>query len=437
MTIVYLLVEESFRELASRQAIAAECVALGYEVVIAQQWWFSANLGSLPAGIVLFKGNNRPQGALMAEAKGHGHAVTSIEEEAFGTVYEPEMKSLYDPLAVESADRLFVQGSIHRNFLAAWFPALRDKISVVGNPRTDILLHALGDATRRKAEDLRRQYGDFVLVNTNCASINPFDIDTYSYYLRCVDVGVLNPKDSEDIKRFDTLMSWEHSNLREMSRFLREFARIAPEIPVIVRPHPSENHRTWEAFVSGISNAGLVRDHDHIAWILAARAMLHTGCTTGLESALVGTASVGICPDHHPWHAGFISNLASIVRETGQDAAALCKAMVTGSSGNAEMPRDDLFRRLRPALEIDLEERSARRLAEALVDLRSPEKRATGATEIRPGMFERLSGRRHEKAFVEEPVFSATWEAMTNALGLARNTKPTEIAPSVFHIAAT
>jgi surface carbohydrate biosynthesis protein len=236
MTYLYLLIEESFRELASRQVIALDCLALGFDVVIAQQWWFHRHMEDLPPGIVLFKGNNRVQSALMRVAKSHGHIVTSIEEEAFGLIDESNIKSLYDPVSIESTDIFFMQCTIHRDILRKWFPETRDRIAIVGNPRTDVLLRALGDAPRARAARLRAEHGDFVLVNTNYASINPFDIDTYSAYLRRVGIGVLDPTVHGDLQRFETMLEWEHSNLREMARFIRIFAQRRAEIPVILRP---------------------------------------------------------------------------------------------------------------------------------------------------------------------------------------------------------
>jgi surface carbohydrate biosynthesis protein len=436
MTIVYLLVEESFRELASRQVIAADCLALGYEVLIAQQWWFNDNLATLPKGIVLFKGNNRPQGLLMSHAKRHGHVVTSIEEEAFGTIYEPEIKSLYDPVSVEIADRFFVQGQIHHDFLVDWFPESRDRISIVGNPRTDIMLHALGGDTREKAAVLRAKYGDFILVNTNCASINPFDIDTYSYYQRCVEVGVLDPNVPEDLRRFDTLMEWEHSNLREMSRFIRHHAEQAPDVPIVLRPHPSENHRTWEKSIAGSPNVHLVRDRDHVAWILASRAMVHTSCTTGLEGSLLGTPTIGICPDEHPWHEGFISNLASQVRTSGADAVVLSREILKTPRQSGQDVDETLLDRLRPSLDISRELRSSQRLARELALLLPPEGSSSDAAMFDAGARDALAGRRFEKAYIGSREFQATWSSMVEALDLPDETTIAEIAPAVFHLAA-
>lgn len=434
MTIVYLLVEESFRELASRQVIAADCLALGYEVLIAQQWWFSDKIPELPPGIILFKGNNRPQGSLMSRAKRHGHVVTSIEEEAFGTIYEPEIRSLYDPASIEAADRFFVQGTIHRDFLVDWFPQTRDRISIVGNPRTDVMLHALGDGIHEKVAALRAEYGEFILVNTNCASINPYDIDTYSYYQRCVEVGVLDPTDPGELRRFDTLMEWEHSNLREMSRFIRLHAEREPDIQIILRPHPSENHRTWEESIAGLPNVHLIRDRDHVAWILASRAMVHTGCTTGLEGSLLGTPTIGICPDQHPWHDGFISNLASQIRTSGADAAALAREILATPRRRGQDIDETLLDRLRPSLDIQTEARSSRRLAESLAALLPPDGHGTDAARLGNGARDALAGRRLEKAYVTLHEFQATWKSMAKALDLPDRTRISEIAPTVFHL---
>jgi surface carbohydrate biosynthesis protein len=434
-TVIYLLIEESFRELASRQVIAADCLGRGFEVIIAQQWWFHENLPWLPAGIVLFKGNNRPQGALMKLAKSHGHIVTTIEEEAFGTTYAPEIRGLYDATSIEVADVFFVQGAIHRDLLLDWFPQSKGRISVVGNPRTDVLLHAQGSQVPDKASKLHEEHGDFLLVNTNSAGVNPFDIDTYSYFQRCVEVGVIDPDDPEDMNRFDTLMAWDLSNLIEMSRFVREMAARRKDLPIILRPHPSENHRTWQTCFEEISNVHIVLDRDHVAWILAARAMVHSGCTTGLESSLLGTPAIGICPGRHPWHDGFISNQASDISETSAEAVQRTMEILATHHEIDEEQSRSLLNKLKPSLEIEHDRRSSRRMADVFTDLQSSATLAAADHRWDRSRGNTLSGRRQEKAYIGLEAFRESWMSTTAALGRAENARVTEIAPAVFHLA--
>lgn len=434
MTVLYLLVEESFRELVSRQIIAADCLSKGLRIVIAQQWWFSDHMAELPPGIVLFKGNNRIQGTLMRATKHHGHLITSIEEEAFGVTYEAELATMFSPSAMDTVDMVFAQGTKHRDFLVNRFPVMKDRIAVTGNPRSDVISLSAGPAIREKAEKLRREIGDFVLVNTNCGAINPYDIDTYSHFLRCKSVGVLEPTDPVDLARFESLLAWEHSNLREVSRFLRLFAEKFPQVPVVLRPHPAENSRRWENACDRLSNVTVESDTDHIAWILAARVMLHTGCTTGLEGALLGTPVVGICPDEHDWHDGFISNLVSHVQRTGARA---CDAVADHlSPDKPDLPSlwPESLERLQPSLCVQSSRRASERMAKVFGDLAARLDGGRSSIDIDDiaGSRDRLVGRRHEKAFVSLADFKKSWASVENFLNFHQDVSVKELAPAVF-----
>ena len=434
MTVLYLLVEESFRELASRQIIAADCLSKGLQIVIAQQWWFNDHMADLPPGIVLFKGNNRIQGTLMRATKNHGHLITSIEEEAFGVTFEAELATMFSPTAMDVVDMVFAQGTRHRDFLVKRFAAMNDRVAVTGNPRSDVISLSGGLLINEKAENLRREIGDFVLVNTNCGAINPYDIDTYSHFMRCKSVGVLEPSDPADMIRFESLLAWEHSNLREISRFLRTFAEKNPRVPVIVRPHPAENLGRWKKACERLSNVTVENDTDHIAWMLAARVILHTGCTTGLEGALLGTPVVGICPDENDWHAGFISNLVSHVYRTGAEVSDVVGDHL--SPGKPDIPSlssEDL-ERLQPSLYVQNSRRASARMAEVFGHLATRLIGARSTTDLDhlTKFRQPLAGRRCKKAFVSLDDFQKSWASVGKSLNFHQAVSVKELAPAVF-----
>ena len=434
MTVLYLLVEESFRELVARQMIAADCLLKGLPIIIAEQWWFSGHMADLPPGIVLFKGNNRTQSKVMRAAKKHGHVITSIEEEAFGVTYEAELATMFSPSAMDVVDMVFAQGTIHRDFLVQRFAGMSDRVTVTGNPRSDVISLSAEPAIKERAENLRREIGDFVLLNTNCGAINPYDIDTYSHFLRCKSVGVLEPSEPADLARFESLLAWEHSNLREVSRFLRIFSEKHPWVPVIVRPHPAENLGRWEKACDRLTNVTVESDTDHIAWILAAKVMLHTGCTTGLEGALLGTPVVGICPDTHVWNDGFISNLVSHVYRTGVEACDAVGEHFSPDKPDIPCLSKEARERLQPSLYVQSSRRASESMAEVFCEL-SMRLTSTGATtdlENLASPRERLAGRRHEKAFVSLEDFQKSWTSVEKFLNLNQQVLVKELAPAVF-----
>jgi len=60
-----------------------------------------------------------------------------------------------------------------------------------------------------------------------------------------------------------------------------------PDIRVIIRPHPSEKAESWRQIAEPLASVSVVENTDPNPWILASRLVLTTGCTTGLEAALL------------------------------------------------------------------------------------------------------------------------------------------------------
>lgn len=60
-----------------------------------------------------------------------------------------------------------------------------------------------------------------------------------------------------------------------------------PDMTVIVRPHPSEDHDYWRQTLPHDANMHVVHEGTVLPWILASRVMIHNSCTTGIEGYLL------------------------------------------------------------------------------------------------------------------------------------------------------
>ena len=61
-----------------------------------------------------------------------------------------------------------------------------------------------------------------------------------------------------------------------------------PAHTVLIRPHPSENHETWRLAANGHANVHVHIEGHVIPWLLAADAIIHNSCTTGLGRIFIG-----------------------------------------------------------------------------------------------------------------------------------------------------
>ena len=430
---LYLLVEESFRELDARMIVAAHAFADGWDVTIGQQWWFFENFGRLKPGVALFKGNNDIQAHNMGLAKRAGHHVASLEEEAFGLVDFGGQRLYADGIA-QVCDLFLVQGEVQERFLIQQVGVPATRVAITGNPRVDILRPEYRQANEKKAAELRDQFGKFVLVNTNFASINPFDHDACNYFDRCVQVGVIDPDIAADVEAFHDWCAWERANFTELLSLIGRLTDGGAAIPLIIRPHPSENHAPWHQTFAGRENVTIIEDPDYTSWILASQAMAHTGCTTGLEAYLLGVPSVSVQPAKSSWNGNVLSNEVNQTASTAELAEQMLRDQLAGKATIA-LNSKDAGKRLRPHLVTDPQTPAARHIVQALEHL---------AADLDPCRIQdpqsdfalENTARQLKKAAVDEADFNERWFELAVLLGLKNSPKANFLAPSVARLTA-
>ena len=426
---LYMLVEESFRELRSRLLVTQAALAAGYDVVIGQQWWFTVNFPNLPPGVVLYKGNNTIQASSMVAAKNAGHRIASIEEEIFGLRAEDAILPWFDPRVEAVCDLFLMQGTHHADLLARHLPNIREKIKIVGNPRAEVLRLARLAGSTGAATEFVRKNGAFVLINTNYGEVNPFDFDAYAFYLRRIKVGVLDPDNPVEMDLFHTACAWERDNLREMVQFIRAMSDRHPEIPIVLRPHPSENVETWRRNMAAYPSVNLVLDDDHVPWTLACQSMVHSSSTTGLEAFLLGSQVIDICVGESPWHERFIAPIVNAVANSASEAVDIVERQFSTPPSQEFEARQSAA--LQPFLDTNPTPSSPQRIIQA-IDAINPIERGVDL-DPRDLVSLESSARQRSKAFVSRDMVRALLRE-GEAGNEVTTPKVDELGPSVWRI---
>jgi surface carbohydrate biosynthesis protein len=320
---LYFLVEETSRELASRVLLATVAANGGFTSYIAPQWFAWEHFDRMPAGVVLFKGNNGAQAVQMIAARAAGHRVAAIEEEILGVANDRQILRVFHTSSIDVCELFLLQGEHARDILASHFPGIERRIVVTGNPRTNLLLPPFDDETRGPAKAIRRRHGDYILVNTNFGSTNPRVEDTVTDYEGCARIGLITADDPADHEDYIGWCTWERQNMALLANVLAA-CRSSSTLPkVIVRPHPSENIDKWRQAYPDDEKVSVIREGDHTAWTAGARLLLHTGCTTGVEAMLLGIPTLTLQGGVSDWHRTHTSNLVN--KAAGSLEAAMTK----------------------------------------------------------------------------------------------------------------
>jgi hypothetical protein len=77
---------------------------------------------------------------------------------------------------------------------------------------------------------------------------------------------------------------------------LPALCRAVPENLVIVRPHPAENHAPWLKLTQSCPNLRIINEDSVTPWLMAAGVLVANGCTTMIESAVLGTPTIAYQP---------------------------------------------------------------------------------------------------------------------------------------------
>lgn len=366
---LYLLVEEASREFASRLLITGVAIEHGFEVIVAPQWVIWENLQNLKPGIIVFKGTNRAQSMRMKRAKDAGFLVAAIDEEAFGISDCTEIIKMSGPGDPEICDLFLAQGEFHARCLAAHHSGPPDWIKITGNPRADLLGERFSGPIHAQATELRKTWGDFVLFNSNFGAINPRNGDAVSFLEISERMGAINSHDQADVDYHLSRLKWERTNLAAMLDVLGRLVAQGFPWPIILRPHPAENIEMWRSGLADLSNFHVIRDGDYRAWSSAARILVHSSSTTGLEAFLLGGRAMSLCTAESPWNGFFTSNLVNEIHRETETAAGAIFDLANG--GGADTDERQAFQRsLSDHLLVDLDKLAAEHVVEALADLR-------------------------------------------------------------------
>jgi hypothetical protein len=146
-------------------------------------------------------------------------------------------------------------------------------------------------------EKIRRLHGDFILVNTNFNQVN-------AYY---PDMNLFKPAEGPNMtpqlsrRAIGMGMSREYAegltNLKQA--IFEDFQRLVPALDqtlpdhtIVIRPHPAENQTVYHNIAKTCRRVRVTNEGNVVPWLIAAKALIHNGCTTGVEAFALGLPAI-------------------------------------------------------------------------------------------------------------------------------------------------
>jgi len=226
-----------------------------------------------------------------------GHEIVAWDEEA---LVHPQAETYYRrrvcPLGIKYVSHLFAWGNDNAE-LWRHYPELPrgTPIHVTGNPRGDLLRHEMRDIYEGDVKHLRSIYGNFILVNTNFNHVNAFSPDLNLF--RPVKKPGEEPKFGRSAKGMsreyaEGLRDHKQAVFQSFQQLIPTLEKAFPGSAIILRPHPTENQEIYRNIASQCERVRVTNEGNVVPWILASQAVIHNGCTTGVEAHVLGVAAI-------------------------------------------------------------------------------------------------------------------------------------------------
>jgi surface carbohydrate biosynthesis protein len=331
-------IEVKVREFHGKLLLGAVAAESGFNVLIGEQIELRSKLRFLPHGIILEKGVTPHQLADLLQSRKVGNRVVAWCEE--GLVYRNREAYLRARVSLEAmalVDRFFAWGKVQTEDVLTKADGAREKLVLTGNPRFDLLRPELRGLFRKQADELRRTHGPYILVSTNFSRVNHFRGRDYQRKILQARGAQDSPKIAEFNRGWTEFLHHVYVAFLDM---LPELAVAFPHVAIIVRPHPAESLETWRRASARSPNIRVIHEGTIIPWSLAAEAVVHNSCTTGVESYLLDVPVVSYQPVTSEIYDSKLPNAISHPTFTAEELIATVEAIIGGGAAAGFTPEE-------------------------------------------------------------------------------------------------
>jgi surface carbohydrate biosynthesis protein len=321
---LYMPFEIAVREVDAKLLLAVHAVNSGYHVVFGSKAVLRL-LHALPRGAILYKSSH----PAFADFRRLGHRIVVHDEEGLVLLSEDEAYRRAATESLEHVDLYLCWGQAQKAIVEK---AARDSgfgypVVAVGHPRIDLLHSRFRPIGRQRGGRPR------ILVNTKLAEYNHargydgwLDILVRSRVVRSADELAFR-KRQRDYK--ERLFGHYVSLIRYLAGTFRD-------CEVMVRPHPAENVSVWKEICSGLENVVVTNAEPVTYWIKQSSVTIHTACTTGIESALLGCPAISFHPENGQEFHSELPELVSIAASSREEVAAVVASYVANDRRESE-----------------------------------------------------------------------------------------------------
>ncbi len=332
-------VENQVRELEPKILLACIAARRGFPVVIGSRLEVDYHIASFTRSIYLSKSMTERSVKMFRIMRKLGHEIAAWDEEAL--VHPPAETYFTRRLsrsAIGEVSHLFAWGEENAELWRAYPHYPQTPIHITGNPRGDMLRPELRTYYDDVVQRRRDAYKDFVLVNTNFGFVNAFNPSQNLFIpgskperVGRAAVG-MRPEFATGMRDHKQLL-FDH-----FRRLIPILERAFPDINIVIRPHPVERPDIYRDIAARSRRVHVTNEGNIIPWLMAARAIIHNGCTSGVESYVLGVPAIAYRPTVNEYYDDTVFRLPNRLSHQCFEFDELCDTLgkiLEGSLGAA------------------------------------------------------------------------------------------------------
>jgi len=274
MKTVVIPVETKSRELYGKLWLSLNLVSKDMEVILGDKRLIRKQLFNIDPDFYIAVGAGGGRKNTFKElSKRTKIGILDTEGAVFQT--QGSLIKRYSAETLEHVDLYFSWGREQSELMESEFSETGVEIISTGNPRFDLLHPPLRELYSQRSAKIQAKK-PYILFITNFSRANHYR-------------GTSKRKQSEEFYHQSQMVD-------EFITAAKTLANTYSRWNFIIRPHPSEDHETYEEHFLGTQNISVNYAGDVRTWIYDATAVVHAGSTAGIESKLMETPTIGYLP---------------------------------------------------------------------------------------------------------------------------------------------
>jgi surface carbohydrate biosynthesis protein len=281
---ILIPIEISSREMLYKIYLCNILSSKGFECYLGSKSEINFLIEKFNDFIYLDKGYHKDNSDLIYKKiiKNRGVIVSLDEEGAVDFEDGSTLKVRYNEKLFKASRLVFFWGKYQTQIIKD-LTKINSNCIISGHPRFELLkkdFHFLYDYD---LNFIQKKYKKYILINTNMGFGNNIRGDEFilkNYIDRFKNIRKIINNDKIKLEYFISLIN----KLSEL------------DYNIVVRPHPEEDFKIYKDSFNLKENIFITNDRSVVPWIIGCETMIHSDCTTGIESLMLGKESIAFVP---------------------------------------------------------------------------------------------------------------------------------------------